>query len=267
MFKITNIQAASAIGALLILLSGNAFAVTAYATQAGLNGEISNRKAADTAEVTNRNTAISTERIRATGAEGTLKAALVTETARAKAAEAAGLGTIAHSAPVIVDANGQYIATYIVGGISGVNSIEARGIIEQSDFFIYLITDSLGFTIQNHYYLSYWENSSCSGETTITMPDTFNTIMTLSAFSLSPDPNYQGGMNMLGRNLTGFYYIPANIDQAYTGSVYTWNGLACVLAPPASQTQMYVKPLLNNPTVTGFDPAILKLPFKITTNY
>ena len=178
-----------------------------------------------------------------------------------------GLGTIAHSAPVIVDANGQYIATLISGGITGFNSIEARGIIEQSDIFIYLSTDSLGFTIQDNDVLSYWENSSCSGEATITMPYTFNTIMTLSAFSLSPDPNYYGGMNMLGRDLTGFYYIPANIDQAYTGSVYTWNGLACVLAPPASQTQMYVKPLLNNPTVTGFDPAILKLPFKITTNY
>ena len=93
MIKVTTIQAIRAIGALLILLSGEAFAVTAYATQAGLNTEISNRKAADTAEVANRNNAISTERIRATGAEGTLKAALVTETARAKAAEAAGAGT------------------------------------------------------------------------------------------------------------------------------------------------------------------------------
>ena len=99
MIKVTTIQAIRAIGALLILLSGEAFAVTAYATQAGLNTEISNRKAADTAEVTNRNTAISTERIRATGAEGTLKAALVTETARAKAAEAAGLAGSEANAP------------------------------------------------------------------------------------------------------------------------------------------------------------------------
>ncbi len=123
--------------ALLILLSGNAFAVT-YATQPALNTEISNRKsgdsietarakvaegalkAADTAEVSNRNkaigTAIATETARAKAAEGALKAAdtaevtnrntaigtaiasevtnrdtaIATETARAMAAEAAG---------------------------------------------------------------------------------------------------------------------------------------------------------------------------------
>ena len=75
MIKITNIQGAMMIGALLILLSGDAFAVT-YATQSALN-----------TEVTNRNTAISTERIRATGAEGTLRAADTAETARATKAE------------------------------------------------------------------------------------------------------------------------------------------------------------------------------------
>ena len=122
MIKVTNIQVARMIGALLILLSGDAFAVT-YATQPALNTEISNRKsgdstetaratkaegalkaadtaekarakvaegalkAADTAEVTNRNTAIAAEATRATGAEGTLTTAIATETARAKAAE------------------------------------------------------------------------------------------------------------------------------------------------------------------------------------
>ena len=78
MIKVTNIKAIRIIGALLILLSGKAFAVTTYATQAGLNTEITNRTAADTAETA-----------RAKVAEGTLKAALAKETARAKAAEAA----------------------------------------------------------------------------------------------------------------------------------------------------------------------------------
>jgi hypothetical protein len=88
MIKVTIIKAVRIIGALLILLSGKAFAVTTYATQAGLNTEISNRKAADTAEVTARNTAITTEKTRATLAERTLNTAITTETARAKAAEA-----------------------------------------------------------------------------------------------------------------------------------------------------------------------------------
>ena len=81
MIKVTNIQATRLIGALLILLSGDAFAVT-YATQSALNTEISNRKSGD-----------STETARATKAEGTVNKAIATETARAKAAEAAGAGT------------------------------------------------------------------------------------------------------------------------------------------------------------------------------
>ena len=133
MFKITNIQATRTIGAVLILLSGNAFAAsvsTSYATQTALNTEIAARKAADTTEATarntaigtaiatevsNRNTAIATERTRAIGVEGTLNAAdtaevtsrnaaivveaaardaaIAVETARAKVAEAAGAGT------------------------------------------------------------------------------------------------------------------------------------------------------------------------------
>ena len=75
MIKVTNIQATRLIGALLILLSGNAFAVT-YATQPALNAEIFSRKSGD-----------STETIRATKAEGTLNRAIAAETARAKAAE------------------------------------------------------------------------------------------------------------------------------------------------------------------------------------
>ena len=49
MIKVTNIQATRLIGALLILLSGNAFAVT-YATQPALNTEITNRKSGDSTE-------------------------------------------------------------------------------------------------------------------------------------------------------------------------------------------------------------------------
>jgi hypothetical protein len=118
MIKVTNIQATRIMGVLLILLSGDAFAVRAFATLDGLNTEITNRKsgdstetaratkaaegalkAADTAEttardtaigaeVTNRNTAIATEKDRAIGVEGTLTTAINSETARAKAAEA-----------------------------------------------------------------------------------------------------------------------------------------------------------------------------------
>ena len=77
MIKVTNIQATRMIGALLILLSGDAFAVT-YATQPALNTEISNRKSGD-----------STETARATKAEGALKAADTAETARATKAEGA----------------------------------------------------------------------------------------------------------------------------------------------------------------------------------
>ena len=82
MFKITNIQATRTIGAVLILLSGNAFAGTpkppplpSYATQTALNAEVTARANADKAEVTSRN------------------AAIRVETTRAMAAEAAGAGT------------------------------------------------------------------------------------------------------------------------------------------------------------------------------
>ena len=94
MIKVTNIKAIRIIGALLILLSGKAFAVTTYATQAGLNTEISNRKAADTTETARAtkaegtvNKAIATETARAKAAEGTLNKAIAAETARAKLAE------------------------------------------------------------------------------------------------------------------------------------------------------------------------------------
>ena len=60
MIKVTNIKAVRLLGVLLILLSGDAFAVKVYATQDGLDTEISNRKSADTAEVSNRNKAIGT---------------------------------------------------------------------------------------------------------------------------------------------------------------------------------------------------------------
>ena len=78
MIKVTNIKAVRLLGVLLILLSGDAFAVT-YATQPALNTEISNRKAADTAEKT-----------RATTAEGALKAADTAEVTNRNTAIAAG---------------------------------------------------------------------------------------------------------------------------------------------------------------------------------
>ena len=84
MIKVTNIQATRIIGVLLILLSGDAFAVT-YATQPALNAEIFSRKSGD-----------STETARATKAEGTLNKAIAAETARAKAAEAAATCTPYH---------------------------------------------------------------------------------------------------------------------------------------------------------------------------
>jgi hypothetical protein len=80
-------------GVLLILLSSDAFAVT-YATQPALNTEITNRKTGDSTEKARAtkaegtlNKAIAAETARATKAEGTLNKAIAAETARAKAAE------------------------------------------------------------------------------------------------------------------------------------------------------------------------------------
>ena len=96
MFKITNIQVAKAVGALLIMSSGNAFATVTYATQSALNTEITNRTTADSTEKTRAtgvegtlSTAISTEKTRATGVEGNLNTAITAEQTRAMAAEAA----------------------------------------------------------------------------------------------------------------------------------------------------------------------------------
>ena len=90
MIKVTTIQAIRAIGALLILLSVDAFAVT-YATQSALNTEISNRKSGD-----------STETARATKAEGTLNKAIAAETARATKAEGTLNKAIAAESPVLI---------------------------------------------------------------------------------------------------------------------------------------------------------------------
>ena len=102
MIKVTTIQAIRAIGALLILLSGDAFAVT-YATQPALNAEIFSRKSGDSTETARAtkaegtlNKAIAAETARATKAEGTLNKAIAAETARAKAAEAAATCTPYH---------------------------------------------------------------------------------------------------------------------------------------------------------------------------
>ena len=95
MIKVTTIQAIRAIGALLILLSGDAFAVT-YATQSALDTEISNRKSGDSTETARATKAEGTlraadtaEKTRATTAEGALKAADTTEKTRATTAEGA----------------------------------------------------------------------------------------------------------------------------------------------------------------------------------
>ena len=99
MIKVTNIQATRIIGVLLILLSGDAFAVT-YATQPALNAEIFSRKSGDSTETIRATKAERTlkaadtaETARAKVAEGTLNKAIAAETARAKVAEAAGAGT------------------------------------------------------------------------------------------------------------------------------------------------------------------------------
>ena len=94
MIKVTNIKAVRLLGVLLILLSGDAFAVRVYATQDGLDTEISNRKSGDSTEKARATkaegalkAADTAETAKATGAEGTLTTAIATETARAKAAE------------------------------------------------------------------------------------------------------------------------------------------------------------------------------------
>ena len=88
MIKITNIQAARTIGALLILLSGNAFADT-YATTKALAAEATTRANADTAQ--SRTIAAEQERAKAAEAAGAkvsaTKVALDAETARALGVE------------------------------------------------------------------------------------------------------------------------------------------------------------------------------------
>ena len=111
MIKITNIQAAKAIGALLILLSGNAFAgkpkptappAPVYATKLQLDAEVT----------------------RATGAESVLGTAIATETARAKAAEVASARA---PGTHVIDANGMDLGMLLGGGVILTTYIESIG--------------------------------------------------------------------------------------------------------------------------------------------
>jgi hypothetical protein len=122
MIKVTNTQAARIIGALLILLSGDAFAVRVYATQDGLDTEISNRKYGDSRETARATkaegaltTVIATETARVKAAELALKAADTAETARAKVAEGTLTTAIATETARAKAAEGSGSVAYIVG--------------------------------------------------------------------------------------------------------------------------------------------------------
>ena len=154
MIKVTNIQATRLIGALLILLSGNAFAVT-YATQPALNTDISNRKAADTTEKTRATTAEgalkaadTTEKTRATTAEGALKAADTTEKTRATTAE----GTLRAADTTEVTARDTAIVSAIASEVTNRNTAiaaeTARAIASEAaaGSFSYSMTCGVGGT-------------------------------------------------------------------------------------------------------------------------
>ena len=162
MFKITNIQATRTIGAVLILLSGNAFAAsvsTSYATQTALNTEIAARKAADTTEATarntaigtaiatevsNRNTAIATERTRAIGVEGTLNAADTAEVAGRNAAIGSAIGTevTSRNAAIAVEAAARdaAIVTAIGGEATARDAAIATAVNASGSSFSYSMT-------------------------------------------------------------------------------------------------------------------------------
>jgi len=161
--------------------------------------------------------------------------------------------------PILVDANGVYIATYLERNSS--NDL-FYGIIDKSDLLInfeYLTTAQP--IIMNMYYLVHWDNNKCSGHANI-VNITFINLDTIYLLKGRLYDDY-GSLNYL--DLEGEYYF--NRSNVFTGDVYMYNGGACSLISPAGVSNNYVRPILNDPTVTGFDSTILKPPFRITTNY
>ena len=150
------------LGAVLILLSGNAFAAsvsTSYATQTALNTEIAARKAADTTEATarntaigtaiatevsNRNTAIATERTRAIGVEGTLNAADTAEVTNRNAAIGSAIGTevTSRNAAIAVEAAARdaAIVTAIGGEATARDAAIATAVNASGSSFSYSMT-------------------------------------------------------------------------------------------------------------------------------
>ena len=299
MFKITNIQATRTIGAVLILLSGNAFAGTpkhppllSYATQTALNAEVTARANADKAEVTSRN------------------AAIRVETTRAMAAEAAGAGTKiadgthkgdilewdgsawtpvtipSYSAPVVVDANGVYIGTFLQE--AGDSSVYTQ-FTEQNPCWnsqtgalncnqeLYTLIFPTGYQIKlsdnrgeitSFHQTTGYENSTCSGSATLVgNSNLINPIKNLVFKVISYD------LRRINQDIleSGDYYFPST-PVPYTGPSYMLyhnSTFSCIPVgdPQKDSNTAYYKPLINDPSVTGYDPAIinaLQKPFRVS---
>ena len=123
------------------------------------------------------------------------------------------------------------------------------------------LSDSRGEITSFHIAQSY-DNNACTGTPLVSEINRINFIRNL-VFKLVA---YSRG-NAWDLRYTGseVYYFPST-PVPYTGPVYFRDGRNCNLMDPPN-TYTYYKPLINDPAVTGYDPAIinaLQKPFRVS---
>ena len=191
-----------------------------------------------------------------------------------------------YSAPVVVDANGVYIGTFLQE--AGDSSVYTQ-FTEQNPCWnsqtgalncnqeLYTLIFPTGYQIKlsdnrgeitSFHQTTGYENSTCSGSATLVgNSNLINPIKNLVFKVISYD-NRRINQDILE---SGDYYFPST-PVPYTGPVYRINyndvTYPCIPAgDPDDGNTTYYKPLINDPSVTGYDPAIinaLQKPFRVS---
>ena len=189
-----------------------------------------------------------------------------------------------YSVPVVEDATGVYIGTFlqeeadykffegVFEPLNPCSHIDQDGmvVIECTQEIYTLIfptgyqiklSDSRGEITSFHIAQSY-DNTACTGSPILVLDlNRINVIRNL-VFKLV---TYSRG-NAWDLRYTGseVYYFPST-PVPYTGPVYFRDGRNCNLNEPNTYT--YYKPLINDPSVTGYDPTVinaLQKPFRLS---
>jgi hypothetical protein len=217
--------------------------------------------------------------------------------------DAGSAAAATHSAPVFVDANGNYIGTFLYKAgnadigfacqVSEPPTCNYGALLILPTDYLLSISDS-GELINAE--AAAWDNSNCSGSVSLAQSNYLATTELGNIYSVnspssipSSPPEYAlGRMKINSKTVevmkqtwvvpastsTGIYYLPNN-PVLYNGTAYTWG---YVLNPTTTYYDLvcqevadnyYYKLIPNDPAVTGYDPVYinsLQKPFRISIN-